>query len=254
MESKASPWPFNLLDIFGYLGQGYLVCIWVYMYVVYACSRETVDPILGYFPLLHEPLVSVPLVIIAAYTLGHILADFAYRFLELGFALRLVGSPTSYALGTATPCKARYQLVRLLVWLLGIPEYTRRFSPQWCQTFRSNYKRQTSIDFEEREALRICFHVVKGNCPGAMERISTFLNLYSFSRNAAFTLGLLALLTSRAEIPGAGTIAAVMFVAAVLLVGRYLKFFRLYSDEVYLTFFAYTTVSNHGGGPQALTP
>lgn len=170
--------------------------------------------------------------VIAAYLIGHVVASISSFLLERRLTRRLIGSPTSWLFGGDPLTRWR----RILnAYHKPLPEVTAR-------RVLARAKREADID-EEGEALFYhCFGVVRRDeYPRA--RLAVFLNLYSFARN-----------TSMAALIGAALIGLAIVVndqvdptelwAGLLLAGlvgvamylRYLKFYRQYSVELYVTY------------------
>ncbi len=81
-----------------------------------------------------------------------------------------------------------------------------------------------------------CLYRVREQCPASYARLQTFQNLYGFSRNVSFagiviTLFLLSSWFHALE-------AIPVFFASIVMLFRYLKFFRHYSTEVFLSFWS----------------
>lgn len=238
MDLMKSVWPFNVVDLFAYLGQGFALI------VVFQGLARTYEPALlsqaelltG--DLLDNVIVSAALLIVASYTIGQLLAHLSYPLFERLLVGRFFGTAASNALGQVQDGTRRRWILRLL----GVPEYARPVSDVFRKRITDAYAVYADDTgfAADHYATRVCFTAVQENCPATRLRIETFLGLYSFARNSSFTLALLGVVTVAVagfqELP----FAMALLLAALVLFGRYLKFLRLYVDEIWLGFDYFT--------------
>lgn len=164
-----------------------------------------------------------------AYAIGHILAGLASALIERRLVRRWLGSPSETLLGDGKG-----------------PVWFRRIYPSYYEP----------LPDEIRDAVFASAKAVKINKPGeamfwaafnaarpnkaAMARMDTFLNQYGMCRNLAFTAFICAaLLCGSAYWHHTSddywwSLAAVVLALGMLL--RYLKFYRLYSVEVFTSY------------------
>jgi len=238
-----APWPFNVVDLFAYLGQGFLVIFTLYV-LANTYAFISITPALGTaIQLMEIRSVSVPLLIILSYTIGHLMAHLSFLFYEKIIVERYLGSPASHAFSnTISPFSKKKVIFALLL----VPDYYRSFTVDFRR--RLNESKPYSIGTDTTPIpthyeVRACYSIVLENCPAIAERLTTFLNLYSFSRNASFTFAFLSIFVFVVGGKSEMLLGNGMILAAIFLFGRYLRFFRLYHDEVYLGYDAYVSKS-----------
>jgi hypothetical protein len=209
--------PFNVYDFFAYLSSGMVVGASLDIGVGYAWSvRAQFTP------------VHVLLLIVAAYVLGHIVAHLSSLVFEWGLVGRILGSPVD-ALMTATPPRAR--AIIFPGYYNALPELTR-----------TNVLTQAERDgvAGTREALFLHAYSRVMRDREQRERLDVYLSLYGFARNMALAclFGGVALALGRQshnlQVPV--WIVWSLFASALLLVYRYLKFFRIYTKHVLLMY------------------
>lgn len=91
-------------------------------------------------------------------------------------------------------------------------------------------------DFNISDKYMLCFTFVKEKCPVALGRLTIFISLYDFARNSAMALLILALVFIY---NGYILYAEILFVLTLIFISRYLKFFRIFGDEVFRTFYIF---------------
>lgn len=220
--------PFSVYDFFGYLASGFLLMV-------------AVDYVVGEQWMLQEDqsVVLGLLWIVAAYIIGQIIA-----------------SPSAWLLERMVIGK---WLIRPELNLLRDPpkKWWAKLFPGYFTTLpvaiRNRILEKAEVEgiSEPGQALFIhAFGKVKAD-ENAMARLNTFLNLYGFCRNISFAC-LLAAIVLIVGTWGGGNLDRLpwVFVALVGSVGmfyRYLKFFRQYSYELFVTYITLpTTEVNHG--------
>jgi hypothetical protein len=217
--------PFSVYDFFGYLASGFLLLV-------------ALDYGVGGLGLLGQPpgLVVGLFWILVAYVLGHIVAHLSSTFLEEGVLRRVLGSPEDHL-------------------------FEERKSGGWARLFPGNFKpfpkatqdrilqkaQRHSVPAPGRGFFFHCHPLVKRD-QATLERLNSFLNLYGFCRNLSLALILavpLLLYGALREfdyktLQGINgdrlAWAAVALVASIGMFYRYLKFFRHYTVEVFMTY------------------
>jgi hypothetical protein len=117
-----------------------------------------------------------------------------------------------------------------------LKEYMKPLPKSTAMAVREKFKRMTKHAAVGDDFFLFCFHHVKEQCPAGYARLQTFQNLYGFSRNICFA-GIavtLFLLIGRLH----AFLAIPVFFASIVTFFRYLKFFRHYSIEVFLSFWS----------------
>ena len=213
--------PFSVYDFFGLLSSGAIILAGI------SFAYQGVDAFQ------EELSISQGLVlVIAAYLLGHVVASVSSYLLERRLTRRLLGSPTDLLFGKGVPTD----------WRRMLKEYHRPLPEETAKRVLDNAKGRTGIE-EPGEALFFhCFGVVrKDEYP--RERLAVFLNLYGFGRNTSMAALVSAVIIGIAAIVNRSTNSTELWVGALLaaFVGiamylRYLKFYRLYSVELYVTY------------------
>jgi hypothetical protein len=216
--------PFSIYDFFGYLASGFMLLAALdLVFTGGAVIRSDMQLVPGLFWL------------IVAYVTGHIVANISSFLLERQLVQRRLGSPE--------------------VVLFQIPAHTKRtrlfpgyYEPLPQVTTERVLKRaneKAGISEPGRPLFLHCFAVVRGD-EDASGRLDNFLSLYGFSRNVATaaTIAIPVLAAGAiAEDSVEAAIASLEFrwalvavVASVCLLYRYLKFYRLYSVEVFVRY------------------
>jgi hypothetical protein len=212
--------PFSVYDFFACLSAGFLVI-------------AAADYALNHGRLLtrgHALFLDLGFVI-AAYVAGHVVAELASLLYERRLVARRLGYPTDILLGRSSSSSA---------WRRVVPSY---FAALPAATQARVKARAESRDFAAAgQALFYHCHAIVKRDPVVLARLSTFLNLYGFARNnslasllAAPILVVGAIFTSGHEGAKVALAVTALCVAAVLFI-RYLKFFRLYTVEVLVSY------------------
>lgn len=213
--------PFSVYDFFGYLASGFaLLAVYDYMTGARWLLAES------------APFGLTSAAILASYVLGHAVAHLSSILIEHGLVRRVLGSPESNLLAS-TPPATRWR------WL-----FPGMFSPLPGPTRERvlAYASVVGITSDSRALFLHCHQRTKSDEPTRV-RLDTFLTLYGFCRNlsmattlSAVTLIGCGLMQTSWPLPHeaqsmllAGALCAA--VAYVLLL-RYLKFFRHYTQEV----------------------
>ena len=213
--------PFSAYDFFGCLSSGIVALVGA------SFAYRGVDA----FQLDFNPSQAL-VVVIAAYLVGHVVASVSSFLLERRLTRKVIGSPTSW-LFRGDPLSGWRRILN--AYHKPLPEVTGK-------RVLARAKRKADID-EPGEALFYhCFGVVRRDeYPRA--RLAVFLNLYGFARNtsmAAFIgaalIGLAIVVNDQVdstELLAGGLLSGLVGVAMYL---RYLKFYRQYSVELYVTY------------------
>lgn len=217
--------PFSVYDFFGYLAAGFVLMV---------AADYTFDG----GRLAHEipTLITAVFWIVVAYMLGHITAHLSSVLLEKGLLRRVLGSPEQHLF--EKKCDSR--------WAYIFPGNFKPF-PRTTQERILNRANEEGVEAPGRGFFFHCHAIVKRDRT-TRERLNTFLNLYGFCRNASMALLIAALVLvfgafgsfdwqaweglHGQKLAWAGGALAV----SVGMFYRYLKFFRHYTMEVFITY------------------
>lgn len=203
--------PFSVYDFFGYLASGFVL--------IAAADRS-----LGRGWLLGRSLdlVSGILLVAIAYVLGHVVASLSSFLLEWKVTRERLGPPEATLFGGET---GTWRARLLPGYYRPLPETTR-------ERVLEKAREKAGIGEPNRALFLHCHSLVKRE-QMVLERLNSFLNLYGFCRNvsAASVLAVPVLLAG-----GAWWWALVAAVVAVAMFQRYLKFFRHYTAEVFVSY------------------
>jgi hypothetical protein len=217
--------PFSIYDFFGYLASGFAVL-------------AALDLAAGGRWLFAD---SVPpgfalLAVFAAYVAGHAVAHLASVVFEHGFLRRVLRSPEEHLLAPSRS-STRWR------WL-----FPGNFSPLPAETRdRVLAKAAAAGAGSEPRALFFHCHARVKRDEATLGRLNTFLNLYGFCRNLAMALllsgfVLMGSTLARATWPLSAESRSSLLIGALclpisyVLLLRYLKFFRHYTLEVFVSY------------------
>ncbi len=216
--------PFSAYDFFGYVAPGMLVL-------------AGLEWTIGYPHILNQDLklFAIAVLVLAVYVAGHLMAGPAEAVLEDWFATKALGRPSEnlFASKGAHPILARL-----------FPSYFTPLQSAVQARVRERARRAGVEEIGEPLFLLVRFHEQTLANERLLTKLDTFVGRYGFARNMAFTCMLFAtfLLGKVAVGRGAlrdGTRAALLMTAGVLLLYRYLKFYRQYSFELFSNYGSY---------------
>lgn len=216
--------PFSLYDFFGYLASGFLLILTLdYVSPGEWIMRE------------HQSIVLTIFWAILSYIVGQILAGPAAWLLERNLVGKWLKRPNVNLF--QDPPKA-CRVTFFPGYFTPLPSVTRE---------RVREKARAAGVSESGEGLFVlAFGKVKAD-KEALARLNTFLNLYGFCRNIAFTslvcFVVLALGSWKYNLVGNLPWIFASMLCAVGMFYRYLKFFRQYSYELFIT---YASLSSEG--------
>lgn len=172
----------------------------------------------------------------SAYVTGQLVASLSATLLERGLVGKLLGYPRNVLFGRTKV----WQWVRwcLAGYYTALPEATQRAAMEKGKA--------AGVDAPGEALFWPAFNAARDR-PKVMERLESFLNQYGFARNIATVAILDALLFAwsynfHGGPPLHGNLCWVSLVVAAGMTVRYLKFFRLYANEVF-TAYAYAKES-----------
>jgi hypothetical protein len=163
------------------------------------------------------------LITIVAYILGHVLSSLSKWLFELIIANKLLAPPY---VNLFAERKSRIMNVLFPEYFVAFPERIRQ------EILRSEH-----IDFhkpksEQPRALYDEAYALVKTDKDSLSRLDTFLILYGFCRTISMTLLILA---AALAIKGSILVGTVSFIISLIMFMRYLKFFRQYSYELFLS-------------------
>jgi hypothetical protein len=213
--------PFDPYDVFGYLAAGFLVLVGLQLTIGF-------PPVFGR----DFKLVESVALLLAAYVAGQLVATPAKAILEDLLVGRILGRPSVNLLQETPP---------RLGWLL-FPGFYVPLPPDARRCVLEKAKAEGVTQPGEDLFLLARYCPLTLGDSRLMGRLGAFLNQYGFSRNlsfAALVVGI-AMLLVPAVLPGhepqLWKYGITILVAGVLLLYRYLKFYRQYSYELFNTY------------------
>jgi hypothetical protein len=213
--------PFSVYDFFGYLSAGFVLLVGLAAAFTGSEAWQ------------RTPGAGVALLlVVVAYTAGQVIANISGYLIEGSLVRRILGAPNKVLFAESRPRWA---------WLL--PGYYRALP--LAQRERVLTRAEQSGVTEPGEGLFYhCFAAAKSS-PATLARLESFLNLYGFCRNMAISTLIVAVALLAGTLLGTaktgalvapGWWAAAALAASVGLLYRYLKFFRHYSVEVFVSY------------------
>lgn len=212
--------PFTVYDFFGYLATGFVLLFAAdYAFEFDWLHRENLPPGVIVFST------------IAAYTIGHVVAQLSSYLLEHKVVRALIRSPEE-TLFTSEPRGWQAYV---------FPSFMKPF-PVTTQQRVLKKAKAAGIEEPSRALFFHCHAIVKGD-KTTLERLNTFLNIYGFCRNvslASFLAGVflvVAALWIHTGDRGPKLLwGGIAFATAIALFYRYLKFFKHFTEEVFRTY------------------
>ena len=213
--------PFDVYDFFGYLASGLVVLLGM-------------EFVLGFPRILGEDLtvVETAAALLGAYVAGQCVAAPAKLLLEDGLVDKFFKRPSVNLFRDKRP-----RVRRLLA-----PGYYQQLPENRRQRVLDRTKGAGVDGTGEELFLHVRFSPEIRENAAVMGRLDNFLAKYGFARNLAFTTLLVgaAMLTdsllTRGPNPELTTYGVTAMAVGILLVNRYLKFFRQYSYEMFNTY------------------
>ncbi len=220
---------FNRYDFFGLIFPGLLLIISIIFiipqnyYIAIAESLESYKDLKFVFVFLIY--ISI---IFASYLIGMIISSIGSWVIEGYFIKKKLKYP-SYNLFNNKNSN-RFKNYR--------KSYTNTFIEQFNKIFSSYYN---GIEFNDDDKFILCYTYVKEKCPITYSRLSVFLSMYGLYRNltVCFILILPILLVNFMLSLNFFMIflMTISFFFSIICFIRYLKFFRIFSDEVFRSFY-----------------
>jgi len=181
---------------------------------------------------------------------------------ELRFGVYLALAIFSYLVGHGVAALGSWTLETVLVGrVFGRPSenlfksassrglfkgYKRSYSQRFISEFERTFRELFGEGYGAEDTFMICHSVVKEKCENTFSRLNIFITQYDLARNLAtvFFIGS-PILAAGGVLHGdwylvSGALLSALFF--ILMLARYLKFYRRYSDEVYRSFFAFAVL------------
>jgi len=207
MDYKIS---FSVFDFFSYLIIGFIFEIFLYF---------TLD--LNFSDILSIDIyLKITIIVIFAYVLGHIIAFFSSLIIERFITKRIFGYPSKNLFDNPEKNKQAYEkdLQKALIKI---------------------YQEKTGLKFNHYNFFKFAFHYVKESSPVSFSRLNIFITMYDFSRNLCF-LFLIISIWSFVNFFLLGWPLYLIFIfifLSFIFYFRFLKFFNLFADEVFRSFY-----------------
>lgn len=217
--------PFSTYDFFGYLASGFLTLA----AADYALAW-------GWLTMKEIPIGIGFLFLVTAYILGHLMAHLSSVILETYFLRKVLKSPEIHLF--SEPSKS--------FWRYLFPGNFKPFSVETKERVLSCAEEEGVSDIG-RALFFHCHPIVKKE-QAVLERLNSFLNLYGFSRNISmsFFIAFVILIAGGiqnvlfSENPDLETRyflwSGICLIASYGMYIRYLKFFRHYTVEVFISY------------------
>lgn len=208
--------PFSVYDFFAYLSSGIILL-------------ATVDLVYGSAWLLdsNQEIALGVVGLFAAYVAGHVVAQFSSLILENWLVDQLLKRPSVRLMSNSKPG----------FWFL-FPNYFRELPAETKERVQSKLSDRDFAASGEGLFLHV-FGTLKQRAD-VKERIDSFRNLYGFSRNVCMAMLLSGTMVLIGPFDGrdfeARSFGVVMLLLGVVMLYRYLKFFRQYSYELFVLY------------------
>jgi hypothetical protein len=214
--------PFTVYDFFAYLSSGFVVLIGIAAAFTNSDTwQDSPTAIVGL------------LLVVLAYVVGHVVATVSAYLFEAVLVGRILGTPSVNLFKEAPATK----------WAGVFPGYFKALPPEQRRRVLEK-ARGEGIDQPGQGLFFQAWARVKER-QAVMERLSTFLNVYGFCRNmamallvtgGALTVGSIIGTARTGDLVPPGWWAGAALAGSVAMIYRYLKFFRHYGVEVFLSY------------------
>ena len=220
---------FNRYDYFGLILPGVLLLISVLfiipqeIYISLGNSLESFKDLKYAFVF----LIGTTLIFFS-YLIGMIISSIGSWLIE-GYIIKKKINYPSYNLFNDTSSK-RFKSYK--------KSYSSTFIEQFNKTYNEYY---TGISFQGDDKFMTCFHYVKEKCPITYSRLNIFLSMYGLYRNLTVCFIIILSIFTVYFILTLNLILIVIMLLSggfsIICFYRFLKFFRIFSDEVFRSFF-----------------
>lgn len=212
--------PFSVYDFFGYVAPGVLLVM-------------VLEWTIGYPHVLGQELkpFAIAAYILIVYIAGHLVAGPAKTVLEDWFITKVLSRPSKTLFLSGTPRG----------WRRLFPSYFAPLPAVIQERIRKRAAESGIKETGEPLFLHARYHEDTLKNERVMTKLDAFVGMYGFARNMAFVCVLVGLALLIKIVAGRGaahdaTRAVLILGAGLLLLYRYLKFFRQYSYELFNCF------------------
>jgi hypothetical protein len=218
--------PFSVYDFFGYLASGFLLLVSLdFAFNSELLLSQELTIVLGIFW------------IIVAYIAGHVVANLSGYIIEEKIVRGVLGEPSKILFNSNSNMKKRFTKL--------FPGFYKQLPKDTQDRILKNAKKKAGIEGSGSALFYHCHPIVKKD-PATLSRLNTFLNLYGFCRNLTMSLIIVLLILVAGVIndrvagenfsPEKLWWAVAAIIGAIGMFYRYLKFFRHYAVEVFITY------------------
>lgn len=216
--------PFGVYDILGYMAPG-------------AVMVAGLEWTLGYPNVINVELklYAIALLVLAVYVAGHAVATPAAAVFEGWLARKLLGVPAANLMSKSSPSKSARRVFSL---------YFRPLEPRVQERVRARAAAEGCDGDGEALFVHARFHEKATANERLMNKLDSFVSQYGFARNMAFSCMTVAVVLLIKILAGHGALydgkrAVLLLAAGVVLLYRFLKFYRQYTYELLNNFGSY---------------
>ncbi len=214
--------PFSFYDFFGNIFPGFILLMIIYWILV---PENTYEKLFHFFDVTKDFKYIITFVILlVSYGLGHVVSHIGSYIFEKIVIRKWLKYP-SYNLFNPDQ---KYRFFK---------DYKRSYSKEFITAFSKNFEKIFG-KYGDYDMFMLCFTTVKEKCSTSFERLTVFISLYGFSRNSSTAF---LILTIVLLIKGYLLYSGISLLIAYVFFLRFLKFYRIYADEVFRTFYVYTS-------------
>ena len=227
---------FSKYDYFGIIIPGFTLLI----LILFLCPLEIfieLSNLLNLFGNLEFAfifLIGLAIVIIS-YLFGTIISGMGYWLIEDKIIKNKLRYPSTHLFRTKKTTKGWFKNYR--------SNYSDQFREHFNEVFNNYFNSFKKENYKETDKFKLCYHLVKEKSPVAFQRLTTFISLYGLYRNLTITFILGTFLYLYKIIITLDLLYLILIIGFPLLsifcFNNFLKFFRIYADEVFRSFFIY---------------
>lgn len=227
---------FSKYDYFGILIPGFLLLTIIVFLLPFELffNLSSLLKLLGNLEFAFIFLIGLGIIVII-YLIGVIVSGMGYWLIEGKIISKKLKYPSNHLLQKNERNKSNKFFKKYR------SSYSELFRNQFNKTFNDYFKEK---NYDENDKFKLCYHVVKEKSPIAFQRLTTFISLYGLYRNLTITFMIGTFLFLYQIIITHNLIYLVLIFAFPLLslfcFNNFLKFFRIFADEVFRSFFIYT--------------
>lgn len=171
-------------------------------------------------------------IVIISYLFGIIISGMGYWLIEGKIIENKLKYPSTHLFQTKETTKSLFKNYR--------SKYSVQFRDHFNEVFINYFEKK---NYKETDKFKLCYHLVKEKSPVAFQRLTTFISLYGLYRNLTITFIIGTFLYLYKIILTLNLLYLILILGFPLLsifcFNNFLKFFRIYADEVFRSFFIY---------------